>query len=99
MDQGIAPVSEERVKGSLRSTPEFDLVLKLPAAQLDAQRKRLEKEIQQLEKIIEGSERQLSNEEFLSKAPAKVLDTLRTKLADYQSQLAKSRATLEGLGD
>ena len=64
---------------------------------MDAQRKRLEKEILQLENIIAGSGRQLSNEDFLSKAPAKVLETLRTKLADYQSQLAKSRATLEGL--
>ena len=94
----VAPANAAREKGSLRSTPEFDLVLKVPAAQLDAQRKRLEKEILQLEKVIEGSDRQLSNEDFLSKAPAKVLDMLRTKLADYQSQLAKSRATLGGLG-
>ncbi len=94
----VAPATAERVKGSLRSTPEFDIVLKVPAAQLDAQRTRLVKEIQQLEKVIEGSERQLANEDFLSKAPAKVLDTLKAKLADYQSQLAKSKDTLEGLG-
>ena len=95
----LAPITAERVKGALRSTPEFDLVLKVPAAQLDAQRIRLEKEIQQLEKIIDGSELQLSNEAFLAKAPAKVLDKMRTKLADYQSQLTKSRAALEGLGE
>jgi len=93
----VAAAGAERAKGSLRSTPEFDLVLKVPAAQMDAQRTRLEKEIVELQKVIEGSERQLSNEAFLAKAPAKVLDTMRAKLADYQSQLAKSKATLEGL--
>ena len=95
----VAAAGAERAKGSLRSTPEFDLVLKVPAAQMDAQRTRLEKEIHELQKVIEGSERQLSNEAFLAKAPAKVLDTMRAKLADYQSQLAKSRATLEGIAE
>ncbi|MGD0201989.1 MAG: valine--tRNA ligase [Bryobacteraceae bacterium] len=84
--------------GVKRSTTDFDLLLSVPAAQTELQRQRLEKEIQQLEKVSANSERQLSNEEFLSRAPEAVVDTLRQKLADYQGQLLKSRAALEALG-
>ena len=35
------------------------------------------------------AKRQLSDEVFLSKAPQKVVDTIRAKLADYETQLAK----------
>jgi valyl-tRNA synthetase len=82
---------------AIRSTAEFDLVLNVPKGQADAQRKRLEKEREQLEKNIANSKRQLSDETFLSKAPAKVVDTIRTKLAEYEAQLAKVRAALDGV--
>jgi valyl-tRNA synthetase len=74
---------------AIRSTAEFDLVLEVPKSQEDAQRKRVEKEREQLEKNIANSRRQLSDEVFLSKAPPKVVDTVRAKLADYETQLAK----------
>ncbi len=90
---GAAP----RGEGGLRSTPEFDLVLHLPPAEAGAQRKRIDKQIEQLEKVIASSRRQLEDEEFLSRAPARVVDSIRGKLADYEAQLAKSRASLEGL--
>ena len=83
--------------GVMRSTAEFDLVLDVPKAQDDAQRKRLEKENEQLEKNIANSERQLGDESFLSKAPAKVVESIRAKLAEYEAQLAKSRTALDGL--
>ena len=89
---GTAP----RGEGGLRSTPEFDLVLHLPPAEAGAQRKRIDKQIEQLEKVIASSRRQLEDEEFLSRAPARVVDSIRGKLADYEAQLAKSRASLEG---
>jgi valyl-tRNA synthetase len=82
---------------TMRSTPEFDLVLNVPKGQADAQRKRLEKEREQLEKNVANSNRQLTDETFLSKAPAKVVDTIRTKLAEYEAQLAKVKAALDGL--
>ncbi len=88
----------ERVTGVKRSTNDFDLVLRVPAAQTEIQRKRLEKEIQQLEKVIAGSQRQLSDDKFLSRAPESVVNSLRQKLADYEGQLMKSRGALEGLG-
>jgi valyl-tRNA synthetase len=81
----------------LRSTPEFDLALRVPAAQSEAQRQRLEREILNLEKVIANSRRQLADGEFVSRAPAHVTEGIRAKLAGYEAQLAKSRAALESL--
>jgi valyl-tRNA synthetase len=91
---GTAPTGGGGVK---RSTTEFDLVLKVPAAQTEVQRKRLEKEIEQLEKVIANSHRQLGDQKFLGRAPAAVVDSLRQKLTEYESQLTKSRDALAGL--
>jgi valyl-tRNA synthetase len=84
------------VQGAKRSTTEFDLALRIPLAQVELQRKRLEKEIEQLEKVIANSQRQLGNQEFVARAPEHVVDTIRQKLAEYEAQLAKSRAALVG---
>ncbi len=90
---GAAP----QLGGALRSTPDFDLVLQLPASDMTALRNRLQKEIDQLGKAAANSERQLSNAEFIRKAPEQVVSSIRAKLADYEAQLSKSRATLEAL--
>jgi valyl-tRNA synthetase len=79
---------------AMRSTPEFDLVLTVPTAQLEAQRKRLEKEREQLEKNIANSRRQLTDENFLSRAPAPVVDSIRAKLSGYEAQLEKVKIAL-----
>jgi valyl-tRNA synthetase len=91
-------------KGLIRSTPEFDLQLHTvppPAAQNGTAggeaRARILKEIESFERLIENSNRQLSDETFLSKAPEKVVASLRAKLADYQQQLAKNRKLLDSL--
>ena len=68
---------------------EWRLVLDVPKTQEEAQGKRIEKEREQLEKNIANIERQLSDEVFLGKAPAKVVESLRAKLADYKAQRAK----------
>ena len=86
----LAFKSEAAPKASaMRSTVQFDLVLQVPRSQEDTQRKRLEKEREQLTKNIANSQRQLSDEAFLAKAPPKVIETIRTKLADYDAQLRK----------
>jgi valyl-tRNA synthetase len=77
----------------IRSGPEFDLALHLPKAQEDAQRKRDEKEREQLLKNIANYERQLGDEKFLGKAPAHVVDGMRQKLAEYKTQLGKLDAS------
>jgi valyl-tRNA synthetase len=56
----------------------------------------LEKERDQLVKNIANSQRQLSSEVFLSKAPAHILETMRAKLAEYEAQLTKIEDSLNG---
>jgi valyl-tRNA synthetase len=82
---------------AIRSTKLFDLVLNVPHAQLAEQRKRLEKEREQLEKNVANNNRQLADEKFLSRAPAQVVEGLRAKLAEYETQLEKVRKALDGL--
>jgi valyl-tRNA synthetase len=82
---------------AIRSTSLFDLVLNVPHAQLAEQRKRLEKEREQFEKNIANNNRQLADEKFLSRAPAHVVEGLRSKLAEYEIQLEKVRKALDGL--
>jgi valyl-tRNA synthetase len=80
--------SEEAPKAAvMRSTVDFDMVLDIPKVAEDPARKQKERE--QIEKNIANSRRQLGDEVFLSKAPAKVVDSIRAKLADYEAQLAK----------
>jgi valyl-tRNA synthetase len=87
-----------QTKGAaIRSTHEFDLALEVPQARTGAHRARMEKEKEQLDKVIANSRRQLSDDTFTSKAPARVIDTLRKKLTDYEAQLAKTEATLAGM--
>ena len=88
-----APV---RLEGVTRSTADFDLVFRVTGSEAEAQRARLEKEIQQLEKVIANSSRQLGDQQFLSRAPAKVVDSIRLKLVQYEAQLTKTRAAIEG---
>jgi valyl-tRNA synthetase len=78
--------------GAVRSTTDFDLSIDVPTGQIEAQRKRNEKEKDQLERNIANSRRQLSDETFMSKAPAKVIDSIKAKLAEYETQLAKLNA-------
>ena len=93
----VMSASSPRAAGPMRSTPGFDLLLAVSAGQLDALRSRLEKEIAELDKVIASSERQLSNEDFLKKAPEKVLEGMRSKLADYKAQRGKSQQAIAGL--
>ena len=76
---------------------DFDLFLHLPAAEQGILRDRLIKQLDPLQKAKLSAERQLSNEEFVSKAPAQVLETTRQKLADYTSKIERIKTTLSGL--
>jgi valyl-tRNA synthetase len=98
----LANVKLELVEGAAAnhgaahaSTTEFDLVLRAPAAEMEARRQRLAKEKAQLEKARDSSSRQLENQEFLSKAPPAVIASIRQKLAQYDAQIAKLGQTLE----
>ncbi len=82
--------------GAVKSMSGFTVSIDVPHGQMEAQRKRLEKERDQLIKNIANSDRQLSDEVFLGKAPAKVVDSIRAKRAEYADQLRK---VLDSLND
>ena len=93
LHRGGAP----KVSGAMRATPAFDLSLNVSETQLVALKARLVKEIEQLGKNILSLDRQLGDEGFVAKAPEHVVGGMREKLAEYNTQLAKSQEALGGL--
>jgi valyl-tRNA synthetase len=87
--------SADGVEGVKRGFPEFDLILRVSASQAEAQRTRIQKEVEQLEKVIASSERQLADDKFVSRAPEKVVGSIREKLAGYQAQLKKLQESMQ----
>jgi valyl-tRNA synthetase len=65
---------------------------------LDAEKQRLGKEIENIENYLEGLNRKLANENFVKNAPEEVIAKERTKLDEAASKLEKLRAQLEQLG-
>ncbi len=66
---------------------------------VDAERTRLEKERDQLAKFVKSLAGKLGNENFVSRAPAEVVDAQRQKLAEAEGQVASLEAALAKLGD
>ncbi len=65
---------------------------------LDAERDRLQKEIDQKGKFLMGITRKLQNENFVSRAPADVVGKERQKAEDARVEVEKLKATLLDLG-
>jgi len=82
-----------------RSTARFDVhVVYEKKIDVAAERQRLTKELEQMEKEIANSTRQLGNEQFLAKAPAKVVEGMRQRLAELEVLREKVRSSLDQLG-
>lgn len=64
---------------------------------IDQEIARLEKERENLDKEVLRIEKKLGNEGFVSKAPAKVIEEERTKLADYSDKRSKVIARINEL--
>ncbi len=81
-----------------RSTPVFDVAV-LYQRQIDvpAERERLTKDLAKYEKGLAAAERQLSNETFMSKAPAHIVEGLRKQSAETRILRDKTKAALEAL--
>ena len=63
-----------------------------------AERERLEKELGKLEGELANARRQLGNQQFLAKAPAKVVEGIKKRAAELEVLIEKARAALRGLG-
>ena len=64
----------------------------------EAERKRLEGELAAVESEIKRAEGKLSNESFVSRAPAAVVDGERAKLEKYKEKLEGIKAAIAKLG-
>ena len=82
-----------------RRTARFDvLVIYEKKIDLAAERARLTKELERIEREIANGRRQLSNEQFLAKAPANVIEGIRKRAQDLATEQEKTRGQLSALG-
>ena len=65
---------------------------------VDAEKTRLEKLQEKLVKGIAGKEKKLSNENFVARAPAEVVEQEKAALIELQSELETVRSSLASLG-
>ena len=68
------------------------------AVDLDAERRRLEKDLAAAEKELAGTTGKLSNDAFLAKAPAAVVDKIRTRQRLARDEVERLGARLAALG-
>jgi valyl-tRNA synthetase len=89
----------EQVGSAVRSTAHFDVGIPYSADVTDpaAEKARLKKEIESLQKAVSSKESQLGNENFRSKAPEKIIRGLEATLAEQRSGLQKLRERLAEL--
>jgi valyl-tRNA synthetase len=90
--------SLEKVPGA-RSTSRFDVhVIYEKKIDVVAERERLTKELEKIEREQANGQRQLSNEQFLAKAPAKVVEGLRARWEELKVLREKTSAQLKEIG-
>ncbi|MGO9086483.1 MAG: valine--tRNA ligase [Candidatus Sulfotelmatobacter sp.] len=65
---------------------------------LAAECERLKKELEKIEKELANNQKQLGNEQFLAKAPAKVVEGLRKRGEELMVLRGKTRSKMEELG-
>jgi len=86
-----------RLSGA-RHTARFDVhVIYERKIDVAAERERLKKELEQIEKEIANGQRQLSNEQFLAKAPAKVVEGIRKRAEELGILREKVKSKLDEL--
>jgi valyl-tRNA synthetase len=92
-------VSVERpAKAATQVAGDVEILLPLAGLiDLDEEQKRLEKEIAKVKKDVAMFGKKLSNEAFLAKAPAAVLEKDRRKLADAEEKLTILQQSLDKL--
>ena len=94
----FAESSLAKIAGA-RSTARFDVhVVYEKKIDVAAECERLKKELEKIEKEIANGQRQLGNEQFLAKAPPKVVEGLRARAEELKVLRQKSVAKMKELG-
>jgi valyl-tRNA synthetase len=82
-----------------RSTARFDVhVIYERKIDVAAERERLNKELDKIEKEYANNQRQMGNEQFLAKAPERVVEGLRRRAEELVGLRDKIKKQMEGLG-
>lgn len=99
IDQLTVDPKIEKPKASASSVvKDCDIYIPLEGLiDLNVERNRLEKEIARISGSLEGVKKKLSNEGFVAKAPAEVIERERTKMHDWEKSLEKLKAILADL--
>ncbi|MBI1955052.1 MAG: valine--tRNA ligase [Acidobacteria bacterium] len=85
--------------GTVRSLPEYALRIALAdAVDSEAERARLLREKQKLERELSALEGQLGNQQFLAKAPEQVVKGMQLRKQEFSEQYEKVLETLQKLG-
>jgi valyl-tRNA synthetase len=91
--------SSPESKGATRSTARFDVhVVYERKIDVAFERERLTKELEKIEKETINNRKQLGNDQFLAKAPAKVVEGLRKRAEELSVLHDKAKSKLEELG-
>lgn len=64
---------------------------------LDAERSKLEKQLEKLEKELKGISGKLKNKKFLENAPEKIVEKEKEKFTEIETKVIKTRELLDGL--
>jgi valyl-tRNA synthetase len=96
--QSIEFPAEPLSGSNARTTADFDVAV-IYERQIDipAERERLTKDLAKYEKGLTAADRQLSNEAFMAKAPAHIVEGLRKQSAETKILYDKTRAALDSL--
>jgi valyl-tRNA synthetase len=99
--QGITEVTESQARQPpSRSTSRFDVrVVYEKKIDVAAERERLTKELEKIEKQLAGAQARLGDEQFLSKAPAHVVEGLRKQVGEATVLREKILVQLKELGE
>jgi valyl-tRNA synthetase len=97
-------VTAEKLKeggGGMRSSAQFDLQIPYPAETTDAgaERVRLKKEMEGLQKAIASKEKQLGNKTFRERAPEPIIQQMEQVLTGQRIELHKIGERLKQLGE
>ena len=92
MDSGEAPKPN-----SSTVIPGFSVYMAISAADTDAEKKRLSKELAELEAVLAKTRATLANENYVKRAPANVVEETRAKEADFSARIARLKEKLKQL--
>jgi valyl-tRNA synthetase len=96
---------EKLILGSDTPKPAMSASAVIPSAEIyiplaglidvELEKKRLQKELEKVAKLLEKSKRKLANQEFIKQAPQEVIQREEGKKRDYEEMTAKINKNLE----